>query len=90
MGLSLVVMVKPRPFSPLTKVTATVCVAPEMGLVLGLTGTSMPDIARSPLPTRNVLTVREVTFFHCTRVFRFNIDYFLLESNIRFIFASKD
>lgn len=46
---------KPRPFSPLTKVTATACVAPEMGLVLGLTGTSMPDIERSPLPTRNVI-----------------------------------
>lgn len=53
MGLSLVVIVKPSPFSPLTKVTATLCVEPEEGfdLALGLTGTSKPDMARSLLPT---------------------------------------
>lgn len=53
MGLSLVVIVKPSPFSPLTKVTEMFCVAPDLGLLLalGLTGTSKLDIARSLLPT---------------------------------------
>lgn len=55
------VMVKPSPFSPLTRVTVTVCVEPEAGLLLGLTGTSMPDIARSLLPTeKGDLNVKKV------------------------------
>lgn len=43
-GLSLVVIVNPRPFSPFTSDTFTLCAV--LGL-LGLTGTSIPDIARS-------------------------------------------
>lgn len=53
MGLSLVVIVKPSPFSPLTNVTDTLCIEPEVGfdLALGLTGNSKLVIARSLLPT---------------------------------------
>lgn len=53
-GLSLVVIVNPSPFSPLTRVTATVCIAFDTGLLLGLTGTSMPDIALSLFPEEEI------------------------------------